>query len=156
MDYENGGAASMRPSDWLLAYLSLPLGDNEQVELDPIRIQKGLFLFAMEGRTPPEELYEFVPYNYGACSFQIYGDLDRLVKEGLVDRRQDITDPWPRYRLTVEGKARAEELVRTADQRKLRQLKELKEWLSQRGFLALLKEIYRKYPYYAQRSLLRL
>ncbi len=146
----------MRPRDWLLLYLSLPDQVGEEHEVDPIRVQKGLFLFAMEGPIPNHEKYEFIPYNYGACSFPIYGDLDRLVDAGLVEKKQDTLNTWPRYRLTAMGREQAERIRQRASPRALRRLREIKVWILERSFVGLLKEIYRKYPRYAERSLLRL
>ena len=73
----------MKRRDWLLlfaAYKGAPDG------LDPIRFQKGLFLFAQRARVPARSKYEFKPYVYGPMSRGIYDDLDHLVDEGLIER----------------------------------------------------------------------
>src|SRR5437667_9254060 len=116
-----------------------------RVESDPIRIQKGLFLFAMEGGIPNQQQYHFVPYNYGACSFEIYGDLDSLVKLGLVEKKQNVWESWPRYRLTEAGEATVQELSHEADPDALTKLATTKQRLFGQAFFEMLREIYRKY-----------
>lgn len=77
------GGRVMKRRDWLLlfaAYEGAPDG------LDPIRFQKGLFLFAKRARAPERSKYVFKPYDYGPMSAGIYSDLDRLVNEGLLER----------------------------------------------------------------------
>jgi len=72
------GAMSRR--DWLLilcAYQGAPRG------LDPVRLQKGMFIFARSGARPAREQYDFRAYDYGPMSPQIYQDLDWLVAEGI-------------------------------------------------------------------------
>src|ERR1700689_4427203 len=66
---------AVKRRDWLLlfaAYEGAPDG------LDPIRFQKGLFLFARRARVPARSNYTFKPYDYGPMSTAIYNDLDRL------------------------------------------------------------------------------
>jgi uncharacterized protein YwgA len=65
----------------------LQAGDGGK--LDPIRIQKGLFILAMETPEewlPSEARYHFEPYNYGPYSSEIYYDLDRLEGYGYVEK----------------------------------------------------------------------
>jgi hypothetical protein len=48
----------MRPRDWLLLLLALRQAEEP---LDPVRLQKGMFLLAQEGGLPPSDRYEFFP-----------------------------------------------------------------------------------------------
>ena len=45
-----------------------------------------MFIFAQESGVSDDESYEFVPYNWGPCSFEIYEDMDSLIDDGLVER----------------------------------------------------------------------
>lgn len=148
----------MRPKDSLLIFLALPTGEGEGVppKTDPVRIQKGLFLLSMEGGIPPAERYNFIPYNYGACSFDIYGDLDALVREGMLERIQGPWDPWPTYRPTSAGVEAANVTMGAADSKVIGYLRSTKTRLFRQGFTEMLREIYRKYPQYAVNSLLKI
>jgi hypothetical protein len=74
------------------AYEGAPYGP------DPIRFQKGLFLFARRARVPERSKYAFKPYDYGPMSAGIYADLDRLVGEGLLERMPVPGKRWSRYK----------------------------------------------------------
>lgn len=147
----------MRARDWLLMYLTLPTDESEAPpKADPIRIQKGLFLMAMEGGIPASERYHFVAYNYGACSFDIYGDLDALVREGKIERIQEVWEPWPRYLPTQRGLETARQIQDGADSNIVTYMRRMKSRLFRQGFTEMLREIYRKYPGYAANSLLKM
>ena len=82
--------------DWLLLYLALPSTPNGDVlPIDPIRIMKGMFLFAMEEPVGPEERYKFVAYSYGQCSFKIYRELDGLEQDGYIHSSALPGRTWP-------------------------------------------------------------
>jgi hypothetical protein len=51
-------------SDWLLLLLAFK-AESDSPALDPIRVQKGMFLVAEEGGLPAEERYDFTPYSWG-------------------------------------------------------------------------------------------
>lgn len=87
--------------DWLLL-----LFDGAEPPLDRVRIQKSMFLFAERSRAVDSEKYSFTPYHYGPFSFEIYPDLDRLVREGLLRQELVSASPSPRYVLTATGARR--------------------------------------------------
>src|SRR3712207_6805354 len=98
----------MKPADWLLILVGLDAGG---AGLEPVRVQKALFLLAREGGVPSRERYWFVPYNYGPMSPRVYRDVEALIAEGLLER---VTVPgytWGRIRATPRGRARASELA---------------------------------------------
>src|SRR5918998_6026715 len=106
----------MTPRDWLLLLVAL---DGDRVGLDPIRIQKGLFLLAQEGGLPPAERYWFVPYNYGPMSPRLYRDVEVLVRRGLLERRTVDGQTWRGVRATPHGHERAATLMALAGAREL-------------------------------------
>jgi uncharacterized protein YwgA len=145
----------VRKRDWLLLFAALK-GPAEGV--DPIRFQKGLFLFSQEVGAPEEERYHFEPYNYGPMSREIYRDLDDLVAEGLLERRPVPGQPWKRFRATESGRAQAQQLLDQADTPTLtaaRALYEIKQSTVSKGFAELLNDVYDRYPAYASRSVFR-
>lgn len=143
----------MQKQDWLLVYLSLPSKSKMDL-IDPIRIMKGLFLFKMEFKEELGDFYDYKPYFYGPCSFEIYSDLLSLQLEGLVDRCSQPLSRWSYYRLTEKGQEQASILIKDVSSELLTQLKTIKIKVTSLSFLDLLKEIYREYPEYAQNSVI--
>lgn len=143
----------MKKQDWLLIYLSLP--SNEETNLiDPIRIMKGLFLFKMKLGDRLGDFYNYVPYLYGPCSFEIYNDLLGLRLAGLVDEYIRPFSRWSYYRLLERGQQKARTLLKEAPMDLLGELQTIKTQVTNLSFLDLLKEVYRQYPEYAKESVI--
>ena len=106
-------------------------------ELKPTHFQKLLLLFTRRQRKP---VFEFVPYKYGAFSFQARADKGTMIKYGqLKDSRQWIFSADQSY---------LGELNQT-DQKILDDLwKEFRNYSTEE----LVKYTYREYPFYAARS----
>lgn len=139
----------MTRRDWLLLLFALkgaPQG------LDPVRIQKCMFLFAQEGGVDPGESYSFRPYHYGPMSPEIYGDLEHLESAGLINGESVPGYSWKRYRATRAGIEAAREFRNQADTKAIKKLHQIKVGLSQKTFSTLLRDIYSEYPEYATRS----
>jgi uncharacterized protein YwgA len=144
-------SGALLPRDWLV----LLLGIVDARALDPIRIQKGLFLLAQEGALREEEQYAFRAYDYGPFSSRIYSDLDDLVDEGLVVREPVPGYTWNRFRLTPAGLAEAQALVEQLSRRQrasVRILARLKADVLSLSFNKLLRYVYERYPDYARNS----
>jgi hypothetical protein len=146
----------MRRRDWLLlfaAYEGAPDG------LDPIRFQKGLFLFARRARVPERSKYQFKPYDYGPMSAGIYADLDRLVGEGLLERTPVAGKRWSRYKPSKVTFREGQRVLRQAEDENLsdaaRELFEIKQRVSSVGFNELLELVYAEHPEYAVKSIFR-
>jgi len=142
----------MSRREWLLILAALkgPAGG-----LDPVRVQKGLFLLAMEGDVPVEERYEFEPYNYGPMSRDVYRDLGELGADGLIERVEVAGQSWPRFRATEHGRELAQQLVNEADphtRAAARKLYEIKQDIVRKSFADLLNDVYDRYPRYAEKS----
>ena len=131
----------MERDDWLL----VAIGEDM---IEPVQVQKTMFMFAQETEVPEAESYEFVPYNWGPCSFEIYTDLDDLIERGMVQRFPTGLG-WSSYGLTDEGKARAEGLREVADESHLQELGEWRDWVTTKSFRSLLNAVYEKHPDYA-------
>lgn len=148
--------AVMRRRDWLLLLLALDGPDG----LDPVRIQKGMFLLAQEGGIPPGERYGFVPYNYGPMSSRLYRDVDALVRAGLAERTRVPGYAWTRVRVTDAGRREAAVLADRARRdpgsaAALRRLAAIKARIVALGFGELLEAVYARYPWVAVRSVFR-
>jgi uncharacterized protein YwgA len=143
----------MARRNWLLLLLGFKGADG--AALDPVRVQKGMFLFAQQSGAPPKECYGFEPYNYGPYSFRLRNDLDRLVAEGLVAAEPVPGYTWRRYKLTAEGMAKAKGLLGKADRDVAKKLFRIKQAVSGKSFNTLLREVYDEYPDFATRSIFR-
>ena len=132
-------------------------GAKEQ-ELDPVRIMKGMFLFAMRApvdQVPAEARYEFVPYNYGPCAFEIYTDLDNLARDGLLSANRIPGQSWKHYILTNKGSELAEHVSSQTDPRIPNYLNKVRDYVTKQPFSDLLKAVYRLYPDYAKNSVFK-
>lgn len=143
----------MRRADWLVLLLA---GSREGLE--PVRVQKALFLLAQEAGLPPEERYAFEPYSYGPMSRAIYRDIARLVRQGVLEEVSAGAERRRRVRLTAHGRRLAGELDRDARSRRARarmQLDAIRSEVVRLSFAALLRTVYDRYPAYATRSVFR-
>jgi DNA-binding PadR family transcriptional regulator len=115
-----------------------------------------MFLFAHDPVADEEETYEFVPYNYGPMSAQIYRDLDRLMDEGLVEAVSVPRQSWARYVPTEKGLIQARDLLkREPSQTAARRLHEIKRDVASKTFSAVLEDVYDRFPEYASKSVFR-
>ena len=145
----------MSPADWLLLLVAL---DAPPGGLEPVRVQKALFLLAREGGLPRSERYWFVPYNYGPMSPRIYRDVEALARRGLLERLPVPGYAWGRVRATEEGRRRAEALATEAGGargRSLEALRAIRDLVTSLSFADLLETIYERHPEYAVRSVFR-
>lgn len=143
----------MKPRERLLLFIAL---DGAPLGLDPIRLQKGMFLFAMDGATDPAEAYEFVPYNYGPMSAQIYRDLERLSKDDLVEAVTVEGQSWARYSTTEQGLIAARGLLdQEPSQTAAQRLYEIKVDVASHSFKEVLEDAYDRYPEIASKSVFR-
>ncbi len=137
----------MTRRDWLLLLI--------ERDIDPIRIQKGMFLFAMESDAPTDQKYKFEPYNWGPFAQPIYADLEALQAAGLIERTQVPGASYYRYRRTDAGSERADAITRRAPAELVRSIGEARSAVMGVGFDALLRRVYLKYPEFASKSLFK-
>jgi uncharacterized protein YwgA len=141
----------LRKRDILLYFIYVPV---EKLELmSPIQIMKGIFLIKQE--LEPPDFYEFVPYLYGPCSFEVYRDLDTLVEEGLIARIPSGRG-WFYYKITSLGREEAEHISKLIDENLARGILEIKKLIAGKSLLELLQYVYKKYPEYAGLSIVNL
>lgn len=138
--------------------LLLFMEDNNGGELDPIRIQKGLFVLSKEVPKewiPAEARHNFVPYLYGPYSFDINSDLKMLVKEGFIKARNKPDVSWKYYSLTEKGKGLVKEKSESMMLELVSYIKTIREFVGELPFDLLLKVVYKKYPEYAAKSVFK-
>jgi uncharacterized protein len=143
----------MQPRDRLLMFIAL---DGAPQGLDPIRVQKGMFLFAMDEASNPDETYDFVPYDYGPMSAQIYRDLESLAEDGLIAASPVEGQTWSRYSAAEEGLVTARALMEQEPaQAAARLLYEIKADVSSHTYQQVLEDVYDRYPKFASKSVFR-
>jgi len=126
----------MKARERLLLFLAL---DGATDGLDPIRLQKGMFLFARDPASKDDEKYQFVPYNYGPMSAQIYKDLEDLEDAGLVEAIPIEGQSWARYVATEGGLIEARDLLAAEpSEEAARRLHAIKREVASKTFSALL------------------
>jgi len=146
---------AVTPADWLLFLLAL---EDAVQPLDPVRLQKGMFLFAEQAHLPPSQRYQFKPYDYGPLSPAIYSDLETLHADGLLIADRPPGQHWPEYRISQRGLQRARELLDAMAPEELaaiRTLADIKSAVLSRDFRDLLLYVYERHPEYARNSVFR-
>ena len=138
-------------SHWILALLA-STGEQSRsgIYLDPIRVQKGMFLLSKRG--PEKDIYQFRPYHWGPFSSDIYADLDALVAEGLVDCRPVPGQSWVTYGTTMRGAEVGQDALRQLNQKEREWISSLLDFLTTRNFSQLLKDVYGAYPDFSIKS----
>ncbi len=108
-------------------------------KLTSVNLQKYLFLYTQTCQQ--EKSYEFVPYRFGCFSFQSYADRRKFIEFGiLADSEQWKILPTDSDYISM---------LSDADQRKMALFSNRYKPLQGNN---LIREIYRKYPYFATRS----
>lgn len=137
---------TLDPADWLLLLLDrAALGAHGSDELDPVRIQKGMFLLSKRGPAT-SDLYSFRPYDWGPFSSGIYADLASLTRQGLLVEEKKIGRTWSTYRVTPRGHERALRAAARIGEPSTGWLKQAREFLTTRSFAQLLRDVYAMYP----------
>lgn len=141
----------MTSADWLLLFIA----QVPRAPIDPVRLQKGLFLLAQSGRLHPSERYEFEPYSYGPMSRAVYRDLRVLERARLV-RSMPSDHAWAPVTATTRGQHDATRLRSgpvTASA--LGELGRIRRLVDSMTFADLLEHVYARHPEYAVRSVFR-
>jgi hypothetical protein len=134
------------------------LGAGGSSPIDPIRIMKGIFLICQrlaEGALPAGARYDFVPYSYGPCSFEIYSDLEVLARIGLVQANEVLGVAWKTYSLTPPGIEEARQTLKGLDPDARNYITRVRKYVSSVSFGDLLRAVYAAYPAYAANSVFR-
>jgi len=134
--------------DYILAFLYA--NKKEPVE-STVRLMKLLFLFKEKmGHSIPIDFYEFQPYLYGPCSFEVYKDLHNLRKEGLISVKIDQNKRWEVFHITETGERYIEGILGIFPE----SIEQIKNKFNKIPFMSLLRYVYSKYPYFAKKSII--
>jgi hypothetical protein len=173
----SSGGGDMADRDDLLLLLLLAPGRDGQSGVNGItRLEKIAFLVDREVDLTflDGERFKFEPLHFGPFSRDIYNSLDLLVSCGLVDasdvqfagqvetyeegRLVEPDEDQPvverRFRLTERGTRIAELLVQQIPPDAWKAIREIKERSSSIPLPQLIRSVYRKYPKFAEKSVL--
>lgn len=138
----------LRKRDWILLVL-------KRSPLDRIHIMKSLFLIWHRSGREISHFFEFEPYLYGPCSFEVYSELDKLTAERLILQSPHPIPTWVDYRLTELGQTEAEEARKRASPAVVKLVEKVAAEVSQLNFHELLVTVYEEAPDYAVNSMFR-
>jgi len=139
---------SLTKKDWILLVL-------KQASLDRIHIMKAAFLiWHRSGRNIPD-YFEFIPYLYGPCSFEVYSVLGDLQTDGFILQPPHPLPRWVNYHLTDKGKREAEQATKRTPHDTLRVIGQVCKEISHLGFFGLLQRVYAEAPDFAVNSMFR-
>ena len=141
----------MEKKDWTL----LAIAAAKAGPLQPVQLQKSLFLLSQERASLVPNFYRFEPYNWGPFSKAIFEDAETLEREGLIQIIRFPDRTWREYIPTEEGIRRASELTALAPNEAVAYLRLALEWTESLSFRDLLSEIYKHYPTFRVNSLFR-
>jgi len=126
--------------------------------LDRVRLMKALFLFWWENKDKLENYFEFKPYLYGPCSFEVYKVLEKLEQARLIVQLPQPIQEWSPYYLTPRGEREAkkiEDQLVEAVPELAESFRSTVEEVTRLSFRNLLRKVYGDAPEYATRSVIR-
>jgi len=139
---------SLTKKDWILLAL-------RRIPLDRIHIMKTLFLIWHRSERNIPDYFEFEPYLYGPCSFEVYSVLADLQADGLIVQPPHPVPQWVNYYLTAKGKREAEEAEKGISPTTLELIEKVAEEISRLDFSELLRQVYSEAPDFAVNSMFR-
>jgi len=139
---------SLNKKNWILLLLMA-------APLDRIRLMKALFLLWYRSGKSISGYFEFKPYLYGPCSFEVYSILDELTRQGLIVQPPYPIQQWANYYLTERGKAAVKKATQSIDENTREMIGKVAEEVSQLGFYELLRKVYMEAPDFAVNSVIR-
>lgn len=145
----------------LLPLALMYAGDGEPIE-GRTRLQKLVFLMQKRleeaGEDPLQsDDYEFVPYDYGPFSKELYDDLDETIARGMVEgREEDLGEDKVKYDYEIQDYGEQwvrDQLSKEEAQRILELAEEIKDEFGDVYLSDLIDEVYSRYPKYAENSI---
>jgi uncharacterized protein YwgA len=129
------------------------VGVRGKFPLDPVRMQKAIFLLTQRGSDAWQHFYTYRPYNWGPYSGQLSVDLDLLQETD-----QLVAEPFPgsqygTFRATALAESRTLEAWRSCSEAERQFLRAVRGYVTSKSFNALLREVYAAYPDFATKSL---
>ena len=138
-----------------LALLAL----NEEGQIEGItRFQKLVFMSQEEIPELGTRKYAFDAYDYGPFSKELYDDIDRLVKNGYIDRSVEQTGNENEkhiYSITEKGREYIRQILESesgSDDLEVERLRQLKQEYNNMPILQFIRLVYNRHPGYAENT----
>jgi len=137
------------------------VGDGEPIE-GRTRLQKLVFLMQKRleelGEDPLQsDDYEFIAYDYGPFSKELYDDIDETIARNMVeDREEDLGEDKVKYDYEIQENGKQwvrEQLSEEQAHRVLELAEEIKDEYGDVSLSDLIEEVYSRYPKYAENSI---
>jgi len=145
----------------LLPLALMHVGDGEPIE-GRTRLQKLVFLMQKRleelGEDPLQsDDYEFIAYDYGPFSKELYDDIDETIARNMVeDREEDLGEDKVKYDYEIQENGKQwvrEQLSEEQAHRVLELAEEIKDEYGDVSLSDLIEEVYSRYPKYAENSI---
>lgn len=145
----------------LLPLALMYAGNGEPIE-GRTRLQKLVFLMQKRleeaGEDPLQsDDYEFIPYDYGPFSKELYDDLDETMARNMVEgREEDLGEDKEKYDYEIQEDGEQwvrDQLSKEEAQRILELAEEIKDEYGDVYLSDLIDEVYSRYPKYAENSI---
>jgi len=140
--------SSLKKQDWILLLL-------QEKPLDRIRLMKALFLIWHRSGRNIATFYEFVPYMYGPCSFDLYRELNLAEKDQLISQAPHVISQWAPYFLTERGSKIVSNVGKKLDRKLLNLIRSVAVEVASVGFNELLRRVYAEAPDFASQSVMK-
>lgn len=139
---------ALQKRDWILLAL-------RRTPLDRMHTMKTLFLIWHGSGRKITNYFEFIPYLYGPCSFEVYSEIEKLKGEGLIVQPPHPMPQWVNYYLTEKGKKEAEEVKKRTPLETIRFIETVVDEVSKLSFYELLGKVYSEAPDFAVNSMFK-
>ena len=145
----------------LLPLALMYAGDGEPIE-GRTRLQKLVFLMQKRleeaGEDPLQaDDYEFIPYDYGPFSKELYDDIDETMARGMVEgREENLGEDKVKYDYEIQKDGEQwvrDQFSKEEAQHVLELAEEIKGEYGDIYLSNLIDEVYSRYPKYAENSI---
>lgn len=133
--------------------------EQEKIE-GRTRLQKMVFLMQQHLGTTTNsesiEQYEFIAYDYGPFSKELYSDIDSLKREFVQEQHEEYDNGKEKYdyEMTDDGKSYIENQLSGDDSQEIINLAEdIKSEYNEELLSTLIDDVYSQYPEFAENSI---
>ena len=133
------------------------VGGSNKISNEPIsgsiKLMKEAFLLQVDylGEKFP---YHFIPYDFGPCSFEIYDDLNLLIKEGIVNEEKN--NSFSIYSVSSSYEELVKQLLANLDPSIRNAILKIKKDFNKLSYYSLIAYVYDKHPQFTRASKFKL
>lgn len=131
------------------------MASSKKTDYTPVQIQKLLFLLDKKIPDLGSPHFNFMPYDYGPFSVEIYQLLEDFDNTGEVNILRSVTSGIKKFRLTLAGQQAGEKLLVSLDPKTRDYMAKLSDFVKSLSFAELVSTIYNEYPEMKKHSVFR-